>query len=449
MTIHDAKYIRFFEHVGINDIGLVGGKNCSLGELTHALKGDGIRVPDGFATTADAYWNYLECNRLTGKIAGLLAQLNKKELSLDSAGRAIRRLILHAEFPEQSAVEIREAYRQLCKRAGVSELDVAVRSSATAEDLPDASFAGQQETFLNISGEKELLDACRHCYASLFTDRAISYRNEKHFDHMKVALSIGVQRMVRSDKGSAGVIFTLDTESGFPRAVIISAAYGLGENVVKGTITPDQYTVFKPLLEYNNFSPIIDKKIGDKTQTMVYASGGTKATKNISTPERQRRAFVLGDSDILQLARWACTIERHYGKPMDIEWAKDGVTQELFIVQARPETVKSRLGSVMKTYRLKQKGELLLSGISVGEAIAAGKVCRVLSVHDIAKVTPGSILVTEMTDPDWVPVMKKVAGIITDSAGARVTPPSSAANLESQRLSGPAMPRSCSLMARP
>lgn len=413
----DSQHVIFLENISLKDLPLVGGKNCSLGELARSLKQEGIRVPDGFATTAAAYWEYLQYNGLNDKISDLLNQLERGKRSLDLAGAAIRRLIRHAAFPEGIAREICRAYRVLSERNRAKDISVAVRSSATAEDLPDASFAGQQETFLNVSGERELLDACRDCYASLFTDRAITYRNEKHFDHMKVALSIGVQRMVRSDQGTAGVIFTLDTESGFPRAVIINAAFGLGENVVKGTITPDQYTVFKPLLENQSFTPIIDKKLGDKAQKMIYATGGSKATINVPTPERQRRAFALTDGEILQLARWACAIEHHYGKPMDIEFAKDGFTYELFIVQARPETVKSRLGATLKTFKLKKKSNVLASGVSVGEAIAAGEVCRVTSVAQIEKVKPGSILVTEMTDPDWVPVMKRVAGIVTDSGG--------------------------------
>ena len=418
MIPKDNNYIRWFENLSNQDVGIVGGKNASLGEMTRTLKNQGIRVPDGFATTSKAYWEFVEANNLKDKIAQLLKKLKTKEEALDVVGRSIRRLFLHSDFPDSIATSIKEAYTGLCERNKVEELDVAVRSSATAEDLPDASFAGQQETFLNINGERELLDACRRCYASLFTDRAITYRNEKGFDHMEVALSIGVQKMIRSDKGSAGVIFTIDTESGFPRVIIINAAWGLGENVVKGTVTPDQYTVFKPLLANKNCTPIIDKKLGDKALKLVYATGTSKATKNIPTPEKQRHTYVLNDAEILQLSRWACTIETHYKKPMDIEWAKDGQTQDLFIVQARPETVQSQSNvGVLKTYKLKQKCNLLLSGISIGEAVATGKVCRVLSVSDIQKVTPGSILVTEMTDPDWVPVMKKVAGIITDFGG--------------------------------
>lgn len=417
MRAKETKYVRWFEDLGVGDVGIVGGKNASLGEMTCSLKKEGIRVPDGFATTAEAYREFIRANGIHEAMTELLAKLQHKQASLQHTGDAIRKLILNGEFPDAIAKEIREGYAELSKRYQVSDADVAVRSSATAEDLPEASFAGQQESFLNISGQRQLLDACKKCYASLFTDRAITYRIEKGFDHMQIALSIGIQKMVRSDKGGAGVIFTLDTESGFPNAVIINAAWGLGEYVVKGTVTPDQYTVFKPLLENEVNRPIIEKKLGDKASKLVYAAG-THATRNVSTSEKQRKSFVLSDDEILQLSRWACIIEKHYRKPMDIEFAKDGETHTLFIVQARPETVQSRNKSaVMKTYRLTKKGTLLLKGISIGETIAAGKVCRVLSVADIGKVAPGSILVTEMTDPDWVPVMKKVAGIITDFGG--------------------------------
>ncbi len=321
------------------------------------------------------------------------------------------------------ATSIREAYRDLSQRYDQENLDVAVRSSATAEDLPEASFAGQQETFLNIQGEDDLLDACRRCYASLFTNRAISYREEKGFDHMQVALSVGVQRMVRSDKGSAGVMFSIDTETGFPDVAIINAAWGLGETVVQGSVTPDQYTVFKPLLkgkdgENSRFKPIVQKKRGSKEKKMIYASEGSESTTTVATSGKERGRFVLDDDEILQLGRWASTIEDHYGKPMDMEWAKDGETGELFIVQARPETVQSqRTSGMLRTYKLKQKGQPILEGLSIGDAIATGKVSRILSANDIDQVQDDTILVTEMTDPDWVPIMKRVAGIVTDQGG--------------------------------
>lgn len=412
------KYIRWFEDLRSQDVPIVGGKNASLGEMIRTLKVEGIRVPDGFATTAEAYRRFLKDNGLTEKIGSLLAELAGGEKSLDKVGRSIRSLILHAEFPGEIAREIRSAYRELGKRIRTEEADVAVRSSATAEDLPEASFAGQQESFLNVTGETALLDSCRRCFASLFTDRAISYRKEHGFDDMKVALSVGVQKMVRSDLAGAGVIFSIDTETGFKHVVVITAAFGLGETVVQGTVNPDEYVVFKPLLDKPGFKPIIEKSLGSKEKKLIYAIGGTKATKIIDTSRKKREAFVLTDNEILQLARWTVRIEKHYGRPMDIEWAKDGETGDIFIVQARPETVQSRKeADVMKTYRLKDKGQRLLTGLSVGEAIAGGEVCLIKSVQDIRRFREGAILVTEMTDPDWVPIMKKAVGIVTDQGG--------------------------------
>ncbi len=401
------------------DVERVGGKNASLGELMGALTQAGIRVPNGFAITASAYREFVETNQLTPKITSQLSDWGEGQQPLEETGSAIRRLFRRAEFPEALASEIKQAYGELCDRYNVSEVDVAVRSSATAEDLPDASFAGQQETFLNISGEVELLEACRKCFASLFTNRAISYRQEKGFDHMSVSLSIGVQKMVRSDKACAGVMFSIDTETGFPDAVLLTGAWGLGETVVQGSVTPDQFTIFKPLLKNETLRPIIEKKKGTKAKKMIYATDGNKTTvTTVNATGKERDAFVLSDGEILQLARWAVLIEDHYGTPMDMEWAKDGETNELYIVQARPETVQSqRQGGLLKTYKLKESGTVLATGLSIGGAIASGKVCRVLSAKDIDKVEAGSILVTEMTDPDWVPVMKKVAGIVTDYGG--------------------------------
>ncbi len=412
------KYIRWFEELRSQDVPLVGGKNASLGEMIRTLKGKGIQVPDGFATTAEAYWRFLEDNALTDKVRSLLQELASGEKPLDKVGKAIRSLFLHADFPEDFAQEIRVAYRELGKRCGADEVDVAVRSSATAEDLPEASFAGQQESFLNVTGETELLDSCRRCYASLFTDRAITYRREHGFDDMKVALSVGVQKMVRSDLAGAGVIFSIDTETGFKDVVVITAAFGLGETVVQGTVNPDEYLVFKPLLDKPGLKPIIEKSLGSKEKKLIYATGGTKATKSLDTSRKERSAFVLSDNEILQLARWTVGIEKHYGRPMDIEWAKDGETGDLSIVQARPETVQSRKeADVMKTYRLKEKGQRLLSGLSIGDAIAQGEVCLIKGVQDISQFREGAILVTEMTDPDWVPIMKRAAGIVTDQGG--------------------------------
>ena len=410
-------YIQWFDQLKNTDVEIVGGKNASLGEMISSLKDEGVRVPDGFATTADAYWAFIEANQLQDQIQSQLHALENDKQSLAETGKAIRRMFHDAPFPDDLREAISEAYRELSRRYEVNEVDTAVRSSATAEDLPDASFAGQQETFLNVTGEKKLLDACRKCYASLFTNRAISYREEKGFDHMDVALSIGVQKMVRSDKASAGVMFSIDTETGFENVVLITGAWGLGENVVQGTVTPDQFTVFKPLLD-GQHRPIIEKTKGSKTQKMIYAEEGSKAVVNVKTSGKERNAFVLTDDEILQLAEWAKVIEKHYGCPMDMEWAKDGDTDELFIVQARPETVQSqKQAGSLKSYKLKEQGETVVTGLSIGDAIASGKVSRVLSAEDIDQVQDGSILVTEMTDPDWVPVMKRVAGIVTDYGG--------------------------------
>lgn len=411
-------YIRWLNTLKNTDVDLVGGKNASLGELISTLSQRGIQVPNGFAITAKAYRAFIDAHQLEDKIQAQLEAFAHQNQSLAQTGKAIRRLFAEVPFPDDLEVAIREAYRELSQLYQVEDADTAVRSSATAEDLPDASFAGQQETFLNVSGPKDLLESCRKCYASLFTDRAISYRDEKGFDHMSVALSVGVQKMVRSDKSCAGVMFSIDTESGFPDAVIITGSWGLGENVVQGTVTPDQFTVFKPLLK-NGLRPIIEKTLGSKTQKMVYAEAGGRATvHNIDTTGKERNTFVLSDNELLQLTRWACLIESHYGCPMDMEWAKDGHTGELFIVQARPETVQSQKTSgVLKTYKLKESAEPILKGLSIGDAIANGRVCRVLDPKDIDQVEDGSILVTEMTDPDWVPVMKRVAGIVTDYGG--------------------------------
>ncbi|MEW5744597.1 MAG: phosphoenolpyruvate synthase [Nitrospirota bacterium] len=412
------EYIRWFEDLGSRDVPSVGGKNASLGEMIRSLKEEGIRVPDGFATTAEAYWKFLGTGGIGSKISSYLDAWRAGTMPLDKAGKAIRRLFLDAEIPEQIAAAVLSAYRELCRRYDTEDVDVAVRSSATAEDLPEASFAGQQETFLNITGGKELLDACRRCYASLFTDRAISYRDAHGFDHMKVALSVGVQKMVRSDRASAGVMFSIDTETGFPEAVVINASWGLGENVVKGAVTPDEYMVFKPLLRDPQLKPIIEKSLGTKEKKMVYATGGTGTTRNVDTTMGERRAFVLEDGEIVQLARWASVIERHYGVPMDMEWAKDGDTGELFIVQARPETVQSRReADVFTSYALKEKGELLLTGLAIGQAVSAGSALVIKSADEIGRFEEGAILVTGMTDPDWVPIMKKAKGIVTDYGG--------------------------------
>ncbi|MCX2720929.1 phosphoenolpyruvate synthase [Roseibium salinum] len=409
--------IIWFEEVKRGDIGLVGGKNASLGEMVQTLAPEGVRVPPGFATTADAYWNYIEANDLSGRIDELLAGMAAGKETLAETGKAIRTLILKGEWPERTASAITDAYRVLCKRTGKADVDVAVRSSATAEDLPDASFAGQQETYLNISGGKALLEACRRCYASLFTDRAISYRMAKGFDHMSVALSIGVQQMVRSDLGGAGVMFSIDTETGFKDMVVIDAAWGLGENVVQGAVDPDEYQVFKPLLPDRSLTPVIGKTLGEKAQKMIYASGDSP-TRNVPTSKAERTAFVLSEPEILTLARWATAIEVHYGCPMDMEWAKDGETGEIFIVQARPETVQSqREDTTFKSYTIGEKGKTLVRGLAIGDAVVSGRVCLIEDARDIDRFVDGSILVTGTTDPDWVPVMKRAAAIVTDHGG--------------------------------
>ncbi len=413
-----GRYIRWFENINNSDVPLVGGKNASLGEMISTLKTSGISVPEGFATTAEAYWKYLEANRLKENITRLLGRRTEGKATLEETGKEIRRLILQGEFPTDITSEISEAYINLGKRYETEDVDVAVRSSATAEDLPSASFAGQQESFLNVNGVDELLDCCRRCYASLFTDRAIAYREGQKFNHMEIALSIGIQKMVRSDLAGSGVMFSIDTESGFPHVIIINAAWGLGENVVQGSVNPDEYTVFKPGLDDLSLKPIIAKNTGSKEKKLIYATGGTKRTKNIDTPLWQRREFVLNDEEILVLGRWAKIIEQHYKRPMDMEWAKDGETGRLYIVQARPETVQSqKVAASMKTYELLEKGTRILHGLAVGEAISSGEVSVIKRASDISRFRDDTILVTEMTDPDWVPIMARARGIITDQGG--------------------------------
>jgi pyruvate,water dikinase len=416
--IKSAEQVVWFEHLERGDVARAGGKNASLGEMVRNLGQSSVRVPLGFATTADTYWQYVEANRLRGLIAGSLADLAAGHASLAEVGNTIRRAFLRGIWPQDAAKAIQSSYQELCRRAGKALVDVAVRSSATAEDLPNASFAGQQETYLNIRGEAALLDACRRCYASLFTDRAISYRNAMGFDHLKVALSIGVQRMVRSDIGGAGVMFSIDTETGFENIVLINAAWGLGENVVQGEVDPDEYQVFKPLLSQPSLTPVIEKKLGGKAQKMIYTREADRPTCNVPTSKAERAAFVLKDEDTLMLARWACEIANHYGCAMDIEWAKDGETDEIFIVQARPETVQSRKeASALKSYRIKSKGRKLVSGLSIGDAVVSGRVCMLESPREIARFVDGSILVTQTTDPDWVPIKKRAAAIVTDHGG--------------------------------
>ena len=411
--------ILWFDQIGMNDVSRVGGKNASLGEMVARLAPKGVRIPGGFAVTATAYRLFLRRAGLEEKVRQLLRELDAETMeNLSAVGRKIRRAIRGADLPGELTEVIRLAYRQLEEEYG-EEADVAVRSSATAEDLPEASFAGQQETYLNIRGEEELLEAVRRCFASLFTNRAISYRHDQGFDHLEVALSVGVQKMVRSDKGCAGVIFTLDTETGFPDVVLINAAWGLGENVVAGAVNPDEYYVFKPTLR-KGYRPIIGKNPGSKEKKVIYAEeGGKGTTREVSVSNEDRRRFCLEDEEILELARQACTIEEHYGRPMDIEWAKDGETGDLYIVQARPETVQSvREKSRLETYRLKEKSEEILArGKSVGAKIGAGRALVIKAAHEIDRFEKGCVLVTDMTDPDWEPVMKKAAAIVTNRGG--------------------------------
>src|SRR3989304_576103 len=397
------RYIRWFEEIGIEDVPVVGGKNASLGEMTRELAPQGIRVPNGFAITAEAYWYLLRASDSEQRIKQILSDLDTGDATnLRQRGTAVRHAIMAASLPQDLQHSIVGAYRELSKGAD-GPVDVAVRSSATAEDLPDASFAGQQETYLNVQGEAALLESCKRCFASLFTDRAISYRQDKGFDHLKIALSIGVQRMVRSDLASSGVMFSIDTETGSQDIVLINAAFGLGENVVQGSINPDEYYVFKPTLK-QGFRPIVQKILGSKEFKLVYDIGGSKMVKNVPVPSDDRSRFAITDDEILSLARWACLIEHHYSHkrrqytPMDMEWAKDGRTGELFILQARPETVQSQKAlDMVEVYHLKEKGAALVHGRSVGEKIAQGPVRVVKSAHNLNEVQKGDVLVTDKT----------------------------------------------------
>ncbi|MEH2076551.1 MAG: phosphoenolpyruvate synthase [Nostoc sp.] len=443
-SAQERSLILWFDEVGIADIPLVGGKNASLGEMIQQLTPKGINVPNGFATTAYAYRHFIESAGLEAKLRKLFADLDVEDVkNLRERGKKARSLLIHTPFPVELREAIATAYHNLCEIYH-TETDVAVRSSATAEDLPDASFAGQQETYLNVVGVEGVLAACHKCFASIFTDRAISYRHTKGFDHFSIALAVGVQKMVRSDLATSGVMFSIDTETGFKDAALITAAYGLGENVVQGSVNPDEYYVFKPTLKAG-FRPIIDKKLGSKELKMIY-DDGSKFTKNVSVSVGERGKFALSDEEILQLGTWACLIEDHYSQvhgiftPMDIEWAKDGITNQLFIVQARPETVQSqKTGNVLRSYRLvlgnrewgigngekspnssltdSQSPIPLVTGSAIGEAISQGKARLILDVQKLEQFQVGEVLVTERTDPDWEPIMKRASAIVTNAGG--------------------------------
>ncbi|MCM2281785.1 MAG: phosphoenolpyruvate synthase [Bdellovibrionaceae bacterium] len=418
------KYIRWLGEISIGDISVVGGKNASLGEMYRTLGQRGIRVPPGFAITADAFSELVKQDQVGQKIYHELSRLDTRQTEqLAQVGNRVREWVRGAGIPGDVQDDVRAAYRKLCAQVGVESLDVAVRSSATAEDLPNASFAGQQETFLNIRGEDQLLSACLNCFASLFTDRAISYRVNKGFEHDKVRLSIGVQQMVRSDLGSSGVIFTLDTESGARNVILLTSAYGLGENVVAGRVDPDEYLVSKPLLGRAPM-PILRRKLGAKQQKMVYSGHGSRTTKNVEVSKLDQESFSLSDQDVIGLSKWAAEIERYYSElngrdtPMDIEWGKDGRTGELFILQARPETVHSAEGQLQSSiFSLRERSEVLCQGRAVGTKIGAGKVRFISDVSELPTFQPGEVLVTDMTDPDWEPVMKKASAIVTNRGG--------------------------------
>lgn len=408
--------IKEFKELGINDIPFVGGKNASLGEMYNQLTSEGVQVPNGFATTSKAFWDFLDENSLIKPLEQLLSQLDTKTYTnLSEIGKKARNLILDGKLSAKFAKEIVEAYQNLC---GQAQCAVAVRSSATAEDLPGASFAGQHDTFLNIEGKAALLEAVKKCFASLYTDRAIKYRDDKGFKHSDVALSVGVQKMVRADKGCSGVGFTIEPESGFENIILLSGVWGLGENIVQGTINPDEFYVFKPTLQQNK-NPIVQRKMGDKKLTMIYSKSKDGAsTKNIATPLSKQRQFILSNDEVIQLAKWALVIEKHYKSPMDIEWAKDGFTNELFIIQARPETVHhTRNKKFLLEYTLLEKGEVLTRGNAVGTKIKMGNARLLESPIEASKLDKHHIIVTDTINPDWDPLLKQVGGIVTNKGG--------------------------------
>jgi pyruvate, water dikinase len=424
MSENKSKYTRWFEETTIDDVPLVGGKNASLGEMYRELTSKGVKIPNGFSVTAEAYWHTLKAGGILEKLKKTLEGLDTADVAeLAKGGKNVRDLILGAGIPDDLWEEIKTGYDRLCKQYG-EDTDVAVRSSATAEDLPTASFAGQQETYLNIRGYPGLRDACIRCFASLFTDRAISYRVTNKFDHFKVGLSIGIMKMVRSDLASSGVIFTLDTETGFRDVVFITGTYGLGENIVQGQVNPDEFYVFKTTFKAG-YKPIIQKKVGSKEIKMIYGRGDSKVlTRNVEVPEADRLRFCIDDDEVLKLTEYAIAIEDHYSnkykepRPMDIEWAKDGITGELFIVQARPETVQSQKSKdVLETYVLEEKSNVLARGRSVGDKIASGKAHVITDISDLPSFKPGEILIADTTTPDWEPVMKTAAAIVTNKGG--------------------------------
>lgn len=420
----DAQYIRWFKDITISDIPVVGGKNASLGEMYQQLAAEGVRVPNGFAITAEAYFDMLKQTGAMDKLRAILEPLDADDVDeLAKAGAKARDIVYHAQLPQQLKAEILTAYHQLIEEYG-DKLSVAVRSSATAEDLPDASFAGQQETYLNVKGDEELLEDCRRCFASLFTDRAIHYRADRHFDHFQVGLSICVMKMVRSDIASSGVMFSLDTESGYRDAVFITAAYGLGENVVQGSLEPDEFYVHKPTFE-QGYRAVLRRSLGSKKIKMVYDDGDSpEKVKNIDVSEADRARYCLTDEDVLTLADYAIKIEKHYSteadyhKPMDMEWAKDGIDDELYLVQARPETVASRDdGQTLEQFLLREQGEVITTGYAVGGRIAVGKARYINDVSHLSNFQAGEVLISDTTTPDWEPVMKMAAAIVTNRGG--------------------------------
>ena len=432
----NKKNILWFSEIRVKDVPLVGGKNASLGEMYSNLKAKGIKIPNGFAVTSAAYCYFIAHNKLDKEIRSILKGLNTSNMrNLSSRGYRVREAILSAEFPLDLRNEIIESYAKLSKEyvplksfrlfwdnkdhtnhfAG--GVDAAVRSSATAEDLAEASFAGQQESYLNVTGEYRLLESIKKCFSSLFTDRAISYRVDKGFDHFEIALSVGVQKMIRSDRAASGVMFTIDTESGFKDAIVINSSWGLGENIVKGRVNPDEFIIHKPTLTAG-FRSIVGKELGSKETKLVYSIGGNDPTQNVAVPVEDRKRFSLSDEEILKLSCWGVLIEEHYGKPMDIEWAKDGQSGEIYIVQARPETVQSQKDQqVLEEYILKSKGKLICVGTAVGSKIGQGRANIIKDVSKISQFKKGDVLVTEMTDPDWEPIMKIAGAIVTNSGG--------------------------------